>query len=375
MNQKELNEIRRRIRPERNNIQHIYGCYVNGAKEIISEIDESVGLLSKEEAEKYFALLKRSLSGALGKNLIDICFETKQVIEGEEHKLLSALRNTGLEDGELRRQFYDKVIETLEMEDSNYLILLAHDAYDVPRKTKDGERDESSDVFRYILCAVCPVKSKKAELSYESVDQRFHTAAINQIVSAPELGFMFPCFDDRCANIYNALYYSKNTMDIHKEFIDTVFKTEIPMSAGVQRETFGAVLSDSFEDGCPFDAVQSVHEQLSERVALHKESKDPEPLVISPEEMDSILENSGMKPEQIEAFNEKCEAEFGKDAALSPANIVDSKKLEVCTPQIKLSLDPKFGYLLETKVIDGKKYILIDADAGVEVNGINVNIE
>ena len=77
MNQKELNEIRRRIRPERNNIQHIYGCYVNGAKEIISEIDESVGLLSKEEAEKYFSLLKRSLSGALGKNLIDICFETK----------------------------------------------------------------------------------------------------------------------------------------------------------------------------------------------------------------------------------------------------------------------------------------------------------
>ncbi|EJX01181.1 hypothetical protein EVA_10712, partial [gut metagenome] len=53
MNQKELSEIRRRIRPDRNNIQRIYGCYVNGGKEIISYIDESVGLLSKEEAEKY----------------------------------------------------------------------------------------------------------------------------------------------------------------------------------------------------------------------------------------------------------------------------------------------------------------------------------
>ena len=40
MNQKELREIRRRIRPEHNSITHLYGCYVNGAKEIISTLDE-----------------------------------------------------------------------------------------------------------------------------------------------------------------------------------------------------------------------------------------------------------------------------------------------------------------------------------------------
>ncbi len=375
MNQKELNEIRRRIRPERNNIQRIYGCYVNGGKEIISYIDESVGLLSKEEVEKYFSLLKKSLSGALGKNLIDICFETKQVIEGEEHKLLSALRNSSLNDEEKREEFYQKVIENLNMEDSNYLILLACDTYDVSRKAKDGELQDSGDVFRYILCAVCPVKSGKAELGYKPEDMRFHSESVNQIVSAPELGFMFPCFDDRSANIYNALYYSKNTMDIHQEFIDAVFHTAPPMSAGLQRETFGAVLAESLDEKCPFDTVQAVHEQLSERISLHKESKDPEPLVISPEDMDGILENAGMNQEQIEAFNENCGREFGKDAVLSPANIIDSKKLEICTPQVKLSVDPKFAYLVETKVIDGKKCIVIDADAGVELNGISVEIE
>ncbi len=375
MNQKELNEIRRRIKPERNNIQRIYGCYVNGGKEIISYIDESVGLLSKEESEKYFSILKKSLSGALGKNLIDICFETKQVIEGEEHKLLSALRNSSLDDEEKREEFYQKVIQNLDMEDSNYLILLACDTYDVPHKAKDGERADSADVFKYILCAVCPVKSGKAELGYKADDMRFHSESVNQIVSSPEIGFMFPCFDDRCANIYNALFYSKNTMDIHKEFIDAVFHTEPPMSPGVQRETFGAVLAESLDEKCPFDTVQAVHEQLSERISLHKESKDPEPLVISPEEMDSILENSGMNSEQIESFNENCGREFGKDAVLCPANIIDSKKLEICTPQVKLSVDPKFAYLVETKVIDGKKCIVIDADAGVELNGISVEIQ
>ena len=51
MNQKELGEIRRRIRPDHNAIHHIYGCYVNTNKEIISTIDEPLGLLSKEEVE------------------------------------------------------------------------------------------------------------------------------------------------------------------------------------------------------------------------------------------------------------------------------------------------------------------------------------
>lgn len=375
MNQKELSEIRRRIRPEHNNIQHIYGCYVNGEKEIISYIDESLGMLSRDDSEKYLALLKKSLSGALGKNLISISFATKQVIEGQEHKLLSALRNTALVDETLREQFYKCIIDSLDMEDSNYIILIANDTYDVPKKTKDDILEDSGDVFKYLLCSVCPVKSKKSELGYSADKECFKTASINQIVMAPELGFMFPCFDDRCANIYNALFYSKNTMDIHKEFIDAVFKTDIPMSPGMQRETFGSVLSESLDMNCPFDTVQSVNEQLSERVMLHKESKDPEPLVISPDEMDDILENSGMSQEQIKVFNEKCSEEFGKDADLSPANIINSRKLEICTPQVKLSLDPKFGYLVETKVINGKKYILIDADGGVEVNGISVNIE
>ena len=102
MNQRELNEIRRRIKPERNSIKHIYGCYVNSAKEIISYIDESVAMLRPEENEKYMALLKKSLSGALGKNLVSLSFATKQVMDSEEHKLLSALRRTELEDAVLR---------------------------------------------------------------------------------------------------------------------------------------------------------------------------------------------------------------------------------------------------------------------------------
>lgn len=375
MNRKELNEIRRRIRLERNSIHHIYGCYVNGAKEIISYVDESVGLLSKEETEQYMALLRKSLSGALGRSLMDISFATKQVMDSDEHRLLSALRRTKLEDAALREEFYKCVINALDMEDSNYLILLANDNYDVPHRGKDGQLTEDGDsVFSYILCSICPVKSGKAALGFSTDENRFHSCSVNQIVSAPELGFMFPCFDDRSANIYNALFYSHRTDEIHQEFIDAVFRTEVPMSPGQQREAFSAALSTSLEQDCSYELIQSVHEQLSERIDLHKESRDPEPLRITSEEMADILEKSGMSPGRVETFAAKCSEEFGRDADFSPMNIIDARHFEVATPEVKISVDPKFSYLVETRVIDGKKYILIPADSGVEVNGIGVNI-
>ena len=154
MNQKELGEIRRRFRPDHNNIQHIYGCYVNTSKEIIASFDESFGMLSQTEAEKYLTLLKKTLSGALGKNLLDISFATKQVMDGEEYQLLSRLRKTELQDETLREAFCRCIVDKLDMEDRNYLILMAYDVYDVPHYGKDGQRDEDSggDLYKYFVC-------------------------------------------------------------------------------------------------------------------------------------------------------------------------------------------------------------------------------
>lgn len=160
MNQKELGELRRRFCPDRSAVSRVYGCYVNSGREIISYLDESLGQMPQEEAEKYLGLLKKALSGTLGKNLIDIVFSTEQVMNGPEHRLLSQLRSSALKDGAARDAFYQKVIESLDMGESNYLILLAHDAYDVPHRGKDGEAqaDGSDEVFQYIVCAICPVK-------------------------------------------------------------------------------------------------------------------------------------------------------------------------------------------------------------------------
>lgn len=376
MNQKEVSELRRRWRPEKNAVSRIYGCFVNGNKEIVSDLDESLGTMPEEEAEKYLGLLKKSLSGALGKNLIDIVFSTQQVMDSEEHKLLSALRSTALKDGQTRNDFYRKVIDGLNMGGGSYLLLMACDAYDVPRRGRDRDiqADSSEDVFTYILCCVCPVKQGRAELNYFPGDNEFHYTA-GQVVSAPELGFLFPAFDGRAANIYNALFYARKADELHQEFIDAVFHTEPPMSAAEQREAFQGTLSEGLEDACSVEVARSIHERLTDQLARHKESKSPESPTVTVGDIAAILRDCSVPEERIDGFKESCGEKFGENAVLNPANLIDAGKFEVKTDQVTVSVSPDQSYLVETRTINGKKYLLIPAGENMEVNGQTVKFE
>ena len=376
MNLKELGELRRRLRPDRNAISRIYGCYVNSNREVISYLDESLGAMPQEESEKYLGLLKKGLSGGLGRNLIDIVFSTQQVMDSPEHRLLTALRDSELKNAEARGRFYQTVIDALDMEERNYLILLACDTYDVPRRGRDDEvQPEASDeVFRYILCCVCPVRDGRLELGFFSGDNEFHSCTANQIVAAPELGFLFPAFDDRAANLYNALFYTRKPDQIHHEFIDAVFHTEPPLSAAEQREAFQSALSDALGEEFRVEVIQAIHEQLRDRIEGHRERKDPEPLTVSPQEVGAILKDCGVEEVRVADFLARCAQQFGEGAVLNPENIIDSKRFEVKTADAAVTVDPEHSYLVEARAIDGRKYILIPADEGVEINGMSVEI-
>lgn len=102
------------------------------------------------------------------------------------------------------------------------------DTYDVPFRGGDGEvwSEGSDEVFRYFICGVYPVKDASMALRYFADEKEFRSTSTGHVVAAPEIGFMFPAFDDRTANIYNALYYTKDVNDIHSEFIDAVFNVE-----------------------------------------------------------------------------------------------------------------------------------------------------
>ena len=376
MNIKEVGEIRRRVRRDRSNMTAIYGCYVNGAKEIVSEFKQSTGIMPENEAEKYFGLLKRSLSGNIGKNLIDISFKTAQVANSPEHKFLMDLRKSELKDENLRAELYTKIIQSVSF-DEGFLILVGCDSYDVPFKSSDDETqsDASNETYTYLLCAVCPVKQTKPNLRYMAENKEFHDGGIAQVPAAPEVGFLFPAFDNRSTNIYNALFYTHSPKENYEELANALFNVQVPQPAAEQKKSFEALLGASLKEECSLEVVQAVHEQLCQSIELHKESKVAEPLLISKEQVKQSLSECGVSDKNIAKFSVEYDEVFGFEAQLHPKNIINNKRFEIKTPDVSIQVAPERADLIETRIIDGVKYILICADENVEVNGVPITIE
>ncbi len=372
MNEKEIAELRRRYRSDRTNISRIFGCFVNEKKEIISEFEQSLGSMSEDDADGMLSVLKKVLTGAQGCNLHEIEFSTAEVNESEDYRLIFKLREDKLADAAQRSELYAKVVASLELE-GNYMILMAHDSYDVFDYGADGEKDiESNTVFSYIVCAICPVKAAKQTMSYYIPGKCLRSIGADTLIARPELGFVFPAFDDRKANIYKTLYYTKSTEDSHDAVVGALFGAELPMPAAEQKQTFGQILEDTVGDECSLRVVRSVHAQLEHKLEEHKNEKNPEPCVINSSEAGEMLRYCGVDDEKIEAFEKKFDESFGENSSVSVSNIKARKKLEVKTPEISIKVENGENDLVEARVIDGTKYILIRADNGATVNGINV---
>lgn len=374
MNEKEVAEIRRRFNPQKTNIIGVHGCYVNENREIVAEFNQPLAALTQDETESMLALLKKLLSGGLDRNLIDIEFSNEQVLGGEEHKRLLKLRDSALCDEPELKALFSDIIETVRVEGA-YLILAAADNYDVFTYREDGKKDEdSTELFKYFLCGVFPVKMTKPQLSFAAFDNTFKNIVANSVITAPLLGFMFPAFDDRAANIYNTLFYTKDSAANNSEIIDRLFKAEPPMPAAEQRETFNSLLNGVTNDENNLEIIKNIQDEIGGMITEHKESREREPLAVSRDDICDILRSADMADEKIENFKAGFDESFGEKARLNPQNLVETKRLELTGADISIKINPERSELVETRVIDGVKYILIRADEEIEVNGVPINI-
>ena len=113
---------------------------------------------------------------------------------------------------------------------------------------------------------------------------------------------------------------------------------------------------------------------MSEMIEIHKEAKEEEPLLLDKSKITEILEASGVGNESVNSFEDKFKDAFGEKAEIAPRNLMETKRFELKTPDVVIKVNPKRTDLVKTRVIDGEKYILISAEEGVEVNGVDINI-
>ncbi len=371
MIKKEISEIKRLFTPANCSITRICGCYVDGEKNKKTELKEAFMSLPEDDMFKYFEILRKSLSGTLGKNLLNLDFPLDTEMEGGPQEFLLRLRGSKLQDDEILEAFYDRVIETYDYV-GNYLILIVHDSYDIPGKTSDGlSMDDASDeVFSYILCCICPVDLSKPGLSYNEVQNTFSNRVRDWVVAMPEMGFLFPAFNDRSTDIHSTLYYSKNADDLQDSFVEQLLGCPLPLPAGYQKESFTAIIEETLGETCSYETVRTIHEHLNEMLEEHKD--DPEPLMLDKYQVKNLLETSGVEEEALQDFDKHFDETAGEKAAIFANNVVNTRAFEVKTPDVIIKVNPERSGLIETKEIDGRRCLVIEIEGAVEVNGILV---
>ncbi len=371
MNKKEILEIRKQFTPANCAITRICGCYVDHEKTKKMESKEAFLSLPEEEAFKYFDIFKKTLSGTVGKNMLNLEFPLDAEMPGGTQEFLLKLRDSKLEDDMLLEEFYDKVIATYDYAE-NYYIVLIHAMYDIPGKSSDGLEmfDASDEVYEYLLMSICPVSLSKAGLSYNAEDNRIQDRIRDWIVDMPVKGFLFPAFNDRTTDLHSVLYYTKKSEDLQPEMIDQLLGAQMPMSADTQKETFQMIIEDTLGEDGDYETVRNIHETLNDLIEEHKE--EPEPLSLDKTEMKKIFEQSGVDAEKMENFDRNFEENAGEKASLLATNIAETRKFNIETPDVVIKVNPDRADLVETRIIDGRQCLVIPVDDHIEVNGISV---
>lgn len=410
MNQKDVLELKRRLKKDACTFTRVCGCYVDADKNKITSFGETFLNLEDEEFYKYLEIAKKTLSGTIGNNLLELNFPLDEEAAGGRQQFLLGLRESKLKNPELLERFYDMVIESYDYA-GNYLILLFHDAYDVMTKTTDNNAlDESEEVFEYLLCAICPVQLSKPGLGYREDENRIGPRIRDWVVSVPDSGFLFPAFTDRSTDIHSLMFYTKDTKAPHAEFMELGLGCGARRTATEQKMTFHSIVKQAYGDDVEKsgEVLMEIQQNLNDLVE-EKAELEEDPVILTPELLTNVMEESGVAPEKAEKIGKTCAEEFSEEAPLAE-NVVDSKALaaneqiqkekelvaqvEVLQQQLKekqieeeadevvktydvvLRVKPEKVSQIKSEVINGQKCLVIPMaeDEHANVNGVNTTV-
>lgn len=375
MNKKEIAEIKKNFSDDCGffTMNHVVSAFVDSEKNIKCKTNRLYNTLPAEESELIMIILKKVLSGQIGRNLLEYHFPKEAYQEGGSQKFLYDVLQSRFTVEEIADKFLNTIVEQMEYV-STYAIFAAHCTYSVLKKNKNDDLEEDSElVYNFIVTAICPVNLRIDGLVYnEEANEIEKKANSDRIVELPSDGFLFPVFSDRTPDVNGVMYYTKNAKKPNTSIVDNLLGCEFVMSCQSEKTTFQAILNNVVADELDYSLITSVNEKIQEIV--DQNSHETEIPTIDKNKLSSILWESGVSQEKLEHLPKVYETAMG-DKALTAVNLIDRKTV-LSVPSITVNITKDGVNKVRTEVIDGKKCLIIDLDdPEISVNGISATIE
>ena len=375
MNKKEIAEIRKNFSDDCGffTMGHVLSAFVDSEKNIKYKSNRLYNTLPAEESELIMIILKKVLSGQIGKNLLEYQFPNEAYEEGGSQHLLYSVMKSKFTDDELSDKFLNTIVEKMEYV-STYAIFSAHCTYNVLKKNKNDDFGEEADLeYNFVITAICPVNIRLDGLVYnDEINEIVKKPSSDRIVEMPSDGFLFPVFSDRTPDVNGVMYYTKNAKKPNTSIVDELLGCEFVMSCQSEKATFHSILNNVVADELDYSMITTVNEKIQEIV--DQNSHETEIPTIDKNRLSSILWESGVSQEKLEHLPKVYETALG-DKTLTAVNLVD-KKTVVAVPSITVNIGKDGVDKVRTQVIEGKKCLVIDLDdPEVEINGLSATIE
>ena len=400
MDRRDIAQLRKRFKKDDCTITRMAGCYVDLNRNKIVKLNENFLNLPDEEFYKYLELAKKTMSGTVGNNILEVNFASGE--EGEEkQRFFMGLRASQLKNEELLDCLYDLIIDNYRSL-TNYLILVFHDFYDIMSRTSDRQKlDESEEVYEYLLVSICPVELPKAGLGYRREENKIGALVRDPIVSAPALGFLFPAFSQGSADVDKIDYFIKDPKDSKSDFIESVLGCTAKKTGVENRKAFAKIIREAFDEDeekaeeALTDIQESFKIRCDEAEAVEEESLLSAPIVLDSRIIEEILKENDIPEAKSRKIQQICEEEFADDTPVI-SSLVDEKALdkslkerekrelvkEVAKLKTQLESSTSEGEIIVkvsdekadeiiTDLIDGKRYVMIPVDENdeIKVNG------
>lgn len=411
MNKKDVLELRRRFKKESCTISRMAGCYVDAYRNKVLKLNENFLNLPDEEFHKFLDVAKKTMGGTIGNNILELDFPMEEEMAGGREQFLLGLRESNLQNEELLDRLYDLIIENYE-HTGNFLILVFHDTYDIISRTSDNLKlDESEEIYDYILVSIIPVELSKPGLGYLQAENRIGSRIRDWILTAPDIGFLFPAFSNHSADVHKVDYFVKDPKDSHANFVETVLGCGAKRTATEQKKTFSAIVKRAYgnNEEKANEVLLDIQESMNNRVEMMEAEAETNPLtapiILDEKVIGEILKENEIEAEPARMIKEICKEEFA-DEQPNIEHLIDKKSLEnglkdkkqrelvkevaslkeqlnaantvvndenspADASSVILKVSPDKEELIREEIIDDRKYVLIpiEEDDHITVNG------
>ncbi|HBP64763.1 MAG TPA: hypothetical protein DD730_10895 [Desulfosporosinus sp.] len=382
MNKEDIASIRKelKINNSKIRIQEICSYYIKqDSKDILCSEELYFDMMDEERKELTLKNFKKVLSGKIDSKIFELEFKDNKLGENktQEH-MLHTLHTENFSEATLT--IVNKILEeTCETYEKDFMISFVRgEAYTSAGNNNELDDEAEAYTLKFFIGSICSIIIPKKSLKFDFEEKEFKTSIpMNVIINteAPFEGFMYPSFSENAAVTDKVVYYTNKENRPNVLFVENILDCTFKSTAKADKERFLEVIRDVVGAEIEPEVVSNIYEELGRRLDVETESGEVS--LIGLKDMESILENSGIKT--ADKLRTSFMGIMGgesyefKASSITPSQTTKSIKIDNNTASI--SIGPQDLKNVKQVTKDGIRYLMIRIDDTAMLEGFDLVTE